>query len=141
MGHSFRFWRPFNQEAGIQEQALRVLELVGMLEHGGTVAGNLAYGDQRRLEIAIAIAMDPKLLILDEPLAGMGKSDSIKIVEFIKSLKKQYTIFLIEHDMDAVFSLADHISVMVYGRVIASGSPESVRKDELVRSAYLGQET
>lgn len=139
-GHSFRFWKRVSSETDIQEKALGVLQSVGLQNHSDTIAGNLAYGEQRHLEIAIALATKPKMLVLDEPLAGMGRSDSEKILEFLKSLKRKYTIMLIEHDMDAVFALADRISVMVYGRLIKSDIPENVRNDEFVRMAYLGHD-
>ena len=139
-GHSFSFWRRVSAEADIQEQAAEVLRSVGLREQLDSVAGNLAYGEQRHLELAIALATKPKLLVLDEPLAGMGRSDSDRVLEFLKSLKNQYTILLIEHDMDAVFALADRISVMVYGRLIKSDSPDNVRSDEFVRNAYLGND-
>ncbi|MDE0310003.1 MAG: ABC transporter ATP-binding protein [Acidiferrobacterales bacterium] len=139
-GHSFRFWKPVSSEADIQDKAVEVLQSVGLRGHSDTIAGNLAYGEQRHLEIAIALATKPKLLVLDEPLAGMGRSDSATILEFLKSLKHKYTILLIEHDMDAVFALADRISVMVYGKLIKSDSPDNVRNDEFVRMAYLGHD-
>ena len=139
-GHSFKFWKPIASETEIQNEAIDVLNSVGLQDHIDTVAGNLAYGEQRHLEIAIALAAKPKLLVLDEPLAGMGRSDSAKILEFLQSLKKQYTILLIEHDMDAVFALADRISVMVYGRLIKSDTPKNVQNDEFVRKAYLGHD-
>ena len=139
-GHSFRFWKRVSSEADIQDKAVDVLQSVGLQNHLDTIAGNLAHGEQRHLEIAIALATTPKLLVLDEPLAGMGRSDSARILEFLKSLKRKYTILLIEHDMDAVFALADRISVMVYGRLIKSDTPENVRKDEFVQMAYLGHD-
>ncbi len=139
-GHSFNFWKPVASERNIQDRALSVLESIGMADHASTMATDLAHGEQRQLELAIALAMDPKLLVLDEPLAGMGRPDSAKIIQFLKGLKTKFTILVIEHDMDAVFTLADRISVMVYGRMIASGVPDEIRRDELVRSAYLGVE-
>ena len=139
-GHSFRFWKRVSSESDIQDEAVEVLHAVGLQNHLSTIAGNLAYGEQRHLEIAIALATKPKLLVLDEPLAGMGRSDSSRILEFLMSLKSQYTILLIEHDMDAVFALADRISVMVYGRLIKSDTPDNVRSDEFVRKAYLGHD-
>lgn len=137
-GHSFNVWRPVSSERKIQNRAVRVLESIGMGEHLNTIAGELAHGEQRQLELAIALALDPKLLVLDEPLAGMGRLDSAKTIEFLKTLKDKFTILVIEHDMDAVFAMADRISVMVYGRLIASGLPEEIRNDPMVRSAYLG---
>lgn len=139
-GHSFNIWKPVASETNIQNRAISVLDSIGMSEHCDTIAGELAHGEQRQLELAIALAMDPKLLVLDEPLAGMGRLDSAKIIEFLKGLKQKFTILVIEHDMDAVFTLADRISVMVYGRLIASGSPDDIRGDSLVRSAYLGKD-
>jgi len=137
-GHSFNCWRPVRKEKPIIEQAMKVLESIGMAAHRNTIASNLAYGEQRQLEIAIALAMEPKLLILDEPLAGMGRAGSIHIIKLLRKLKESYTLLLVEHDMDAVFALADRVSVMVYGRVIADGTPQHVREDEFVKSAYLG---
>ncbi len=138
-GHSFNCWHPVRKETKLQERAIRVLTSIGMEQHCGTIASQLAYGKQRQLEIAIALAMAPKLLVLDEPLAGMGRASSANIVQLLGNLKSRYTILLVEHDMDAVFTLADHISVMVYGRLIADGKPDEVRADEFVRTAYLGQ--
>lgn len=137
-GHSYNMWKPVSSEDKIQNRAVEVLESVGMGELRDTTSGDLAHGEQRQLELAIALAMDPKLLILDEPLAGMGRMDSVKIVNFLNGLKRKFTILVIEHDMDAVFTLADRISVMVYGRLIASGTPDEIRADAMVRSAYLG---
>ncbi len=139
-GHSFNFWHPVRKENSIQERAINVLESIGIAKHRRTLASQLAYGEQRQLELAIALAMEPKLLVLDEPLAGMGREDSANIVRLLKDLKSRYTILLVEHDMDAVFALADHISVMVYGRVIADGNPLAVREDKFVRTAYLGHD-
>ncbi len=139
-GHSFNMWRPVKSDRNIQDQAISVLDSIGMKQLCDTCAGDLAHGEQRQLELAIALAMKPKLLILDEPLAGMGRMDSEKIIDFLKTLKGNLTILVIEHDMDAVFLLADRISVMVYGRLIASGPPDEIRSHELVRRAYLGVE-
>ena len=137
-GHSFNFWRVATDESVIQDRAVKVLHSVGMEHRSNIVAGELAHGEQRQLELAISMATEPKLLVLDEPLAGMGRSDSANVVEFLKTLKSRYTILLVEHDMDAVFALADRISVMVYGRVIACDTPDAVRKIEIVQSAYFG---
>jgi branched-chain amino acid transport system ATP-binding protein len=137
-GHSFRFWRPARSDAALRGPAMDVLEQVGLAARAEALAGTLAHGEQRQLELAVALAAKPLLLLLDEPMAGMGREDSVRIVELLKSLKRRYTILLIEHDMDAVFALADRISVMVYGRVIASGPPEAIRGDPEVIRAYLG---
>ncbi len=139
-GHSFHIWRQLKKEKKLQDRALEVLETIGLGMHCNTIAGELAYGEQRQLEIAVALAMAPKLLVLDEPLAGMGRTDSAEMIRFLKTLKGKYSILLIEHDMDAVFELADTISVMVYGRLIASGSPKTVRSEPIVREAYLGRD-
>ena len=139
-GHSFHIWRQLKKEKKLQDKALEVLETIGLGMHCNTIAGELAHGEQRQLEIAVALAMDPKLLVLDEPLAGMGRTDSVEMIRFLKNLKGKYSILLIEHDMDAVFELADTISVMVYGRLIASGPPKTVRSEPIVREAYLGRD-
>ena len=139
-GHSFHIWRQLKKEKELQDKALEVLETIGLGMHCNTIAGELAHGEQRQLEIAVALAMDPKLLVLDEPLAGMGRTDSVEMIRFLKNLKGKYSILLIEHDMDAVFELADTISVMVYGRLIASGPPKTVRSEPIVREAYLGRD-
>jgi branched-chain amino acid transport system ATP-binding protein len=104
------------------------------------VAGNLAHGEQRQLEIAMALAANPKLLLLDEPTAGMGPEDSQRMTKFLKGLKGHYSMVLIEHDMDAVFALADRITVLVYGRAIATGRPDEIRRNDEVRAAYLGED-
>ena len=102
------------------------------------IAGNLAHGEKRQLEIAMALATQPKMLLLDEPMAGMGAEESQTMISLLNELKSDYTMLLIEHDMDAVFALADQITVLVYGRVIASGTPSDIRANEEVRAAYLG---
>ncbi len=139
-GHSFKFWKPADSEAEIQDMAVAVLKSVGLGDRCNIVSGQLAHGEKRRLEIAVALAMEPRLLVLDEPLAGMGRTDSGEMIDYLKSLKGQYSILLVEHDMDAVFALADQISVLVYGRIIATGTPQEVRSDEFVRKAYLGED-
>jgi branched-chain amino acid transport system ATP-binding protein len=103
-------------------------------------AGDLAHGEQRQLEIAMALATRPRLLLLDEPMAGMGLDESLRMIDFLRTLKGRQTMLLVEHDMDAVFALADRISVMVYGRLIATGAPEAIRANPAVRDAYLGEE-
>lgn len=139
-GHSFQFFRPVQAERSIQDKAAEVLRSVGLFERRDVIAGHLAHGEKRRLEIAVALAMEPKLLILDEPLAGMSRNDSSEMIEFLQKLKSRFSILLIEHDMDAVFTLANVISVLVYGRVIATGAPNEVREDDFVREAYLGED-
>jgi branched-chain amino acid transport system ATP-binding protein len=137
-GHSFAFWRPARAEAARRAPARAILERVGLDARADVRAVNLAHGEQRQLEIAMALATRPRLLLLDEPMAGMGKDESERMTQLLKRLKGEETILLIEHDMDVVFALADRITVLVYGRVIASGAPEAIRANAEVRAAYLG---
>ena len=140
-GHSFRFWRPARKEAALREPAMKCLEEVGLGARASVLAANLAHGEQRQLEVAMVLATRPRLLLLDEPVAGMGIDESQRMVKFLASLKGRQTMILVEHDMDAVFSLADRISVLVYGRIIATGLPQEIRANPEVRRAYLGEET
>jgi branched-chain amino acid transport system ATP-binding protein len=139
-GHSFRFLADARKETALREPARRQLEAVGLVERADTLAANLSHGEQRQLEIAMALAADPRLLLLDEPMAGMGVEESQRMIALLRSLKGKRTILLIEHDMDAVFQLADRITVLVYGRAIASGRPNEIRANAEVRQAYLGEE-
>jgi branched-chain amino acid transport system ATP-binding protein len=139
-GHSFRFWKPARGDSRLSEPALEVLAQVGLRERSHALAANLAHGEQRQLEVAMALATDPRLLLLDEPMAGMGIEESQRMIALLSKLKKTKTIILVEHDMDAVFRLADRISVLVYGRVIATDVPERIKANEEVRRAYLGEE-
>lgn len=139
-GHSFRFWRRAQRDETLLEPARAIIEQVGIADRMNILAANLAHGEKRALEIAIALAAAPRLLLLDEPMAGMGAEDSARIVQFLTSLKRRFTIVLIEHDMDVVFELADRITVMVYGRAIATGDGEAIRNNADVRRAYLGED-
>jgi len=139
-GHSFRFWRPARAERALREPAREMLARVGLAERAEVVAGALAHGEQRQLEIAMALATRPRLLLLDEPVAGMGIDESQRMVPLLRTLRGTHTMVLVEHDMDVVFALADRICVMVYGRVIATGAPEVIRANPEVRRAYLGEE-
>ena len=139
-GSSFAFWRPARREPALRHPARAALESVGLGGRAHVLAASLAHGEQRQLEIAMALATRPRLLLLDEPVAGMGPEESQKMVRFLSTLKGRMTIVLVEHDMDAVFTLADRISVMVYGRIIATGTPAEVRGNEAVRRAYLGED-
>jgi branched-chain amino acid transport system ATP-binding protein len=139
-GHSFRFWRDARSDAALIEPARKVLHEVGLSSRVSVLAANLAHGEQRQLEVAMALATRPRLLLLDEPMAGMGIEESQRMIALLASLKRKHTIILVEHDMDAVFRLADRISVLVYGRVIATDTPERIRTNEEVRRAYLGTE-
>src|SRR3954471_21922222 len=126
-GHSFRFWRDARTDPSLLQPAKTILDEIGLGGRSEVLAANLAHGEQRQLEVAIALATRPRLLLLDEPMAGMGIEESQRMITLLASLKRKQTIVLVEHDMDAVFKLADRISVLVYGRVVASGAPEEVR--------------
>ena len=139
-GSSMRFWRPVAAERALGAEAEAVLAGLGMSALAALTAGSLPHADQRRLEVALALASQPRLLLLDEPLAGMGAEDAQAMIGLIAQLKQRTTILLVEHDMDAVFRLANVISVLVGGRVIASGVPQVIRDDPEVRRAYLGEE-
>jgi branched-chain amino acid transport system ATP-binding protein len=139
-GSSMRFWRPVLSERTLFEEAGQILAQVGLGDKAEQLAGSLAHGEQRQLELGITLATQPRLLLLDEPMAGMGPEESERMVELLLALKGKTTILLIEHDMNAVFRLADRISVLVYGRVIMTGCPAEVRDDSEVRKAYLGEE-
>jgi branched-chain amino acid transport system ATP-binding protein len=139
-GHSFRFWRAAREERALIEPAERVLRELGLQQRKDILAANLSHGEQRQLEVAMALATGPRLLLLDEPMAGMGAEESQRMIALLSSLKRRHTIILVEHDMDAVFRLADRISVLVYGRVIATDSPEKIKLNAEVRQAYLGEE-
>jgi branched-chain amino acid transport system ATP-binding protein len=139
-GHSFRFWRPAHKDPALLEPAYAVLDRFGLKERANTLAAQLAHGEQRQLDIAMALATHPKLLLLDEPTAGMGAAESQRLAALLRGLKGRYSILLIEHDMDTVFRLADRVTVLVYGQRLATGSPEDIRRNAAVRAAYLGQE-
>jgi branched-chain amino acid transport system ATP-binding protein len=139
-GSSFAFWRPARADRTLRDPAHAMLESVGLGARGDIVAANLSHGEQRQLEIAMALATGPRLLLLDEPVAGMGLDESQQMIHFLKSLKARHSMVLVEHDMDVVWALADRISVMVYGRIIATGIPEEIRANPEVRGAYLGED-
>jgi branched-chain amino acid transport system ATP-binding protein len=139
-GSSFRFFGNAAGEASLNEPALEYLQTVGLKGRERIPAGLLSHGEKRQLELAIALATEPKLLLLDEPLAGTGHEESARVVETLRQLKGHYTIVLVEHDMEAVFSLADRVSVLVYGRLVATDTPAAVRANPEVRAAYLGEE-
>ncbi len=138
-GHSFRFWRNARADSALREPARAALAGVGLAERATVLVADLSHGERRQLEIAMALATRPRMLLLDEPMAGMGPEESARLVETLRRLKGSLTILLIEHDMDAVFALADCISVLVYGRIVASGEPSAIRADPVVRQAYLGE--
>jgi len=140
--HSGRtgFWRTARGDPALVQPARKVLHEVGLGERSHVLAANLAHGEQRQLEVAMALATEPRLLLLDEPMAGMGIEESQRMIDLLARLKRTKTIILVEHDMDAVFRLADRISVLVYGRVIATDVPERIKLNEEVRKAYLGED-
>jgi branched-chain amino acid transport system ATP-binding protein len=139
-GHSFRFWRNARREPELRDPARAALERVGIGGKADILASALSHGEHRQLEIAMALAGKPRMLLLDEPMAGMGPEESARMVKLLRELKRELTILLIEHDMEAVFALADRITVLVYGRVIATGSPADIRANAQVRDAYLGEQ-
>jgi branched-chain amino acid transport system ATP-binding protein len=139
-GHSFRFWRSARDDGRLRRPAGTILAEIGLGDRAGILAGTLSHGEQRVLEIAMVLATEPRLMLLDEPMAGMGPEDSARMVRLLQGLKGRRTILLVEHDMDAVFALADRITVLVYGRVIATGTPAEIRADREVRRAYLGED-
>ncbi len=136
-GHSFRFWKTAQTDAALRGPARESLKEVGLGRRAEVFAANLSHGEQRQLEVAMALATRPSLLLLDEPMAGMGLEDSSRMIDLLRSLKGRVTILLVEHDMDAVFALADRITVLVYGKAIATGTPEQIRTDPAVQQAYL----
>ena len=139
-GSSFRVLGRAAAEAGLNGPALAALADVGLAERAHVPAGHLAHGEKRALELAIALAMEPKLLLLDEPMAGTGRDETARLVDVLRRLKGRFPVLLVEHDMTAVFALADRISVLIYGRILASGTPAEVRADPRVVAAYLGDE-
>jgi branched-chain amino acid transport system ATP-binding protein len=138
-GHSFRFWRDARSEPELREPARAALSRVGLSDRADTRAAILSHGEHRQLEIAMALAGRPRMLLLDEPMAGLGPEESARMLKLLRELKREYSIMLVEHDMEAVFALADRISVLVYGRIIATGAPEAIRANAQVRQAYLGE--
>ncbi len=139
-GSSFSFWRPVSAETALFDEARGIASEVGLAERAGIQAGYLAHGEQRALEVGLALATRPRLVLLDEPMAGMGPEESQKMIALIERIRARVTVLLVEHDMDAVFRLADRISVLVNGRVIATDVPEKIRSNPEVRRAYLGEE-
>ena len=139
-GSSFSFWNPVSSEKTLVDEAFAVLQAIGLQDKKNHLASTLAHGEQRALEVGLALATQPKLLLLDEPMAGMGPEESSRIIELIGRVRASATVLLVEHDMDAVFRLADRISVLVNGRIIATDAPQKIKLNEEVRRAYLGDE-
>jgi branched-chain amino acid transport system ATP-binding protein len=138
-GHSFHFWKHARRDPSLREPAANALGVVGLEARAETRVDQLSHGEHRQLEIAVALAGRPRLLLLDEPMAGLGPDETARMTALLRKLKGTVTILLIEHDMETVFALADRITVLVYGRVIASGDPTAIRSDPAVREAYLGE--
>ncbi len=139
-GTSFRFFANARKEKGLRDAAHAALDRVGLGHRADVVVSRLSHGERRELELAVALASKPKLLLLDEPMAGLGVTESQRMVKLLQELRKEVSIVLVEHDMPAVFALADRITVLVYGRVIASGDPAAIRANEDVKRAYLGDQ-
>ena len=139
-GHSFYFWGNARKESALRTAALAALKRVGLEHRADVVVSRLSHGEQRELELAVALATKPQLLLLDEPMAGLGTTESARMVKLLQELRREVTIVLVEHDMEAVFALADRITVLVYGRVIASDVPAAIRQNEEVKRAYLGDQ-
>lgn len=139
-GSSFRFFRPVGRDGEIEATARALLQQTGLAGRADVPAAALSHGEKRQLELAMALALDPKLLVLDEPMAGTGREETARLVDLLRGLAGGLPMILVEHDMSAVFALADRISVLVYGRVVATGTPEEIRADPQVRAAYLGED-
>ncbi|MCX7341791.1 MAG: ABC transporter ATP-binding protein [Hyphomicrobiales bacterium] len=138
-GHSFHFFGAARADRRLTEPAMALLERTGLAPRAGVKAASLSHGERKQLELAIALAGKPKLLLLDEPMAGLGQVETAQMVDLLNGLKGQIAMLLVEHDMDAVFALADRISVLVYGRCIASGSAAEIQANPDVKTAYLGE--
>jgi len=138
-GHSFHFWHDARREPKLREPALAALKRVGLDARADVAAAKLSHGEHRQLEIAMALATRPRMLLLDEPMAGLGPEESRRMLALLHELKDMLTILLVEHDMDAVFALADRITVLLEGRAIATGEPEAIRANAAVQRAYLGE--
>ncbi len=139
-GHSFHFWGNARKVAHLRKAAQSALDRVGLGHRADVVVSQLSHGEQRELELAVALSTKPQLLLLDEPMAGLGITESARMVKLLQELRREVSIVLVEHDMNAVFALADRITVLVYGRVIASGQPSEIRQNEEVKRAYLGEQ-
>jgi branched-chain amino acid transport system ATP-binding protein len=139
-GHSFRFWSPVREDQTMIDAAMESLTRVGLDKRADQVAANVSHGEQRQLEVAMTLAMNPRLLLLDEPMAGMGKEETSRMVEILKQLAGEKSILLVEHDMDAVFNMADRLSVLVNGHIIATDTVENIRNNAEVQRAYLGDD-
>lgn len=138
-GSSFRFWQPVNRDPALEKAALFALARVGLDDRAGVPVAELSHGERRQVEVACALALRPKILLMDEPMAGLGAEGTAAMTDLLAELRREVPILLVEHDMDAVFRLADRISVLVYGKVLATGTVDEIRGDPAVRDAYLGE--
>ena len=141
LGHGFRFWTRAATDPSLTGPAMEALDTLGLLHRARVIVEDLSHGERRQLELAMALAMQPSLLLLDEPMAGMGRQDGQRMTRILSELKQRYAILIVEHDMDAVFALADRVSVLVAGAIIATGKPDEIRADPQVKAAYLGHRT
>lgn len=139
-GSSFRFWKPVDSDAALAGPTMDALDRMNLHSRADTLVAELSHGERRQVEMACALALKPKALLLDEPMAGLGPEGSVMLTTLLEGLKRDVPILLVEHDMEAVFRLADRISVLVAGEVIAQGAPEAIRRSPEVREAYLGDE-
>ena len=139
-GSSFRFWKPISKDKTLITEADKILRKLHIEEYANTLTSKLSHGKRRELEVACALALQPKILLLDEPMAGLDPSSTAGLVRFLQRLKEEIPILLIEHDMDAVFQLSDRISVLLYGKIVFSGTPDEIKASSVVREAYLGEE-
>ncbi len=139
-GHSFKFWREANGQQELVQKSLQALRDAGLEAMANERVSQLSHGEMRQLEMAMTLVSEPRLLLLDEPMAGMSPSDSMTVIGVLRGLKGRYTTVLIEHDMDAVFSLADRVSVIFYGRLLLTGTVDEIRNSPVVREAYLGDD-
>lgn len=137
-GHSFRFFKNAGAYSDIRKKAWEYLEITGLTDIAGEMSSRVSYGEKNKIELAMALASNPKLILLDEPASGMSIGDSIELINLLKKIKGSQSILLVEHDMDVIFSLADRISVLVYGKILATGTPEEVKNNSEVLEAYLG---
>jgi len=140
-GSSFRFWKPITQDKSLNDEADKILKQLRIEDFSDTITGELSHGKRRELEVACALALKPKILLLDEPMAGLDPASTSGLIGFLESLKHEIPILLIEHDMDAVFKLSDRISVLVYGKIVFSGTPDEIKASKIVREAYLGDDS
>ena len=138
-GHSFHFWSPVRKHRSLHQQAVELASQFGLEQELDNIAGTLAHGEKRQLEVGLTLAGQPKVLLLDEPMAGIGSGGSKKLTQLLSGLRERHSILLVEHDMDAVFTLADRISVLVYGEILASDSPQQIKNNQCVQEAYLGE--